>query len=60
MLSVLSGQTKLIIVDVQSVDLPSLPSAADINDSAARQVFQTWLNGVWSAKDRRLQQLRLS
>ena len=60
MLSVLSGQTKLIIIDVQSVDLPSLPSAADINDNAARQVFQTWLNDVWAAKDRRLQQLRLS
>lgn len=60
MLSVLSGQTKLIIIDVQSVDLPNLPSAADINDNAARHVFQTWLNGVWAAKDRRLQQLRLS
>lgn len=57
MLSVLSGQTKLIIIDVQAVPLPELPTAADINDSDARSLFQQWINSVWADKDKRLEQL---
>jgi len=50
----LCGRVKRVVVRVASVPVTPELLGDYLKDTAFRQTFQTWLNGLWSDKDRRI------
>lgn len=57
MIAMLSGQMRRVIIDVEVIDIPQEAKGDYYNDKSYRAQFQTWLNGLWEAKDKRIAQL---
>ncbi|MET5012751.1 acyltransferase, partial [Burkholderia pseudomallei] len=55
----LSGRVRNVIVTVRQVHIPeNLHVAEDGTDPQYRQRLQSWINGLWDAKDAELSALR--
>jgi len=57
--ALLCGRVERVVVDIRSRELSSELFAGDYaNDPAFREVFQQWVNELWSDKDERIEALR--
>jgi 1-acyl-sn-glycerol-3-phosphate acyltransferase len=57
----LCGRVRRVIVEVRQLRIPDELFAGDYeNDPAFRQRFQEWIAQLWSAKDRRIGELKVS
>ena len=57
MFAMLSGQMRQIIIDVKVLPVDDHVIGDYYNNPTYKERFQTWLNELWLAKDKRLQQL---
>lgn len=56
MVDMLSGNMKHIIIDVKTLEVSDQVIGDYFNDESFKTHFQTWLNGLWQAKDKRISQ----
>lgn len=53
----LCGRMREVVVHVRSLELPALPKGSDIGSAAYRRQLSAWVDEVWRAKDRRIEQI---
>ena len=57
MFEMLAGQMRKIVIDVTVLPVTEDVVGDYFNDQSFKQRFQTWLNSLWEAKDKRLKQI---
>jgi 1-acyl-sn-glycerol-3-phosphate acyltransferase len=56
--SFVCGNIKEVKVRVKELPVSQAPQGDYVKDAEFREVFQTWLNGLWGEKDKRITALR--
>ncbi len=53
----ISGKVKKVMVDIEVIPTPHIPGGNHLDDDASKSAFYGWLNDLWLAKDRKIDQL---